>query len=218
MEVPIQLNIRDVPEERHGQVEEKVRQRAAKLERFCDHIISCRVAIDRPHKFETSGNPFRIRIELTVPPGHDLVVRKEPGDFDLHTDLLTVVNGAFEAAERQLKELVERQRGEVKTHDEPLALVTRLFREEGYGFLKTVDGRDVYFHQNAVVDGWDRLQLGTQVRFEETMGDMGPQATSVHVVDKPGATLEGVEARTIAEPLLTVRLHLVSRPLGTVGS
>ena len=28
---------------------------------------------------------------------------------------------AFEAAERQLKELVERQRGEVKTHVEPLA-------------------------------------------------------------------------------------------------
>jgi len=201
MEVPIQINVRDVPEARQAQVEEKIRQRAAKLERFCDHITSCRVAIDRPHKFETSGNPFRMRIELTVPPGHDLVVRKEPTDYDLHTDLSTIVNGAFEAAERQLKELVERQRGDVKTHDEPVALVTRLFRDEGYGFLKTNDGRDVYFHRNAVVDAWDRLELGTQVRFEETMGDMGPQATTVQVVDKPGATLERVERKTMREPL-----------------
>ena len=117
MEVPIQLSMRDVPEERQEQIEDRVRQRASKLERFCDRIVSCRVAIDRPHKFETSGSPYRVRIELTVPPGHDLVVRKEPGDHDLHTELLTIVNGAFEAAERQLKELVDRQRGHVKAHE-----------------------------------------------------------------------------------------------------
>src|SRR4051794_35921303 len=108
MEVPIQLTIHDVPGPRLSEVEDKVRQRAAKLERYCDHIIACRVAIDRPHRFESSGNPYRIRIELSVPPGHALVVRKDPGDLDLHDDLLTVVNVAFEAAERQLKELVER--------------------------------------------------------------------------------------------------------------
>jgi len=201
MDVPIQITVHDVPDARLAQVEEKIRRRAEKLERFCDHIVSCRVAIDRPHRFETSGNPYRMRIEVSVPPGHDIVVRKEPGDFDLHTDILTIVNGAFEAAERQLKELVARQRGEVKTHDEPLALVTRLFRDEGYGFLKTVDGRDIYFHHNAVVNDWDRLELGTQVRFEESMGDMGPQATTVQVVDKPGAALEHVDGKTIDEPL-----------------
>jgi hypothetical protein len=120
MEVPIQISIHDVPEPRLAQVDEKVRQRAAKLERFCDRIVSCRVTIDRPHRFETSGNPYRMVIELSVPPGHDIVVRKEPGDFDLHTELVTVVNAAFEAAERQLQELVERQRGEVKTHEPAL--------------------------------------------------------------------------------------------------
>src|SRR5262249_9710390 len=115
--------------------------------------------------------------------------------------LSTIVNGAFDAAERQLKELVERQRGEVKTHDAALALVTRLFRDEGYGFLKTVDGRDVYFHRNAVIDDWDRLEAGTQVRCAETMGALGPQATSVLVVDKPGATLARVEKKSMQGPL-----------------
>lgn len=178
-----------------------MRRRAGKLERYCDHITSCRVAIERPHRAEASGNPYRVRIDLTVPPGHEVVVRKGPGDSGSLDDLLTVVNGAFEAAERQLKSLVERQRGDVKTHEEPLALVRRLFRDAGYGFLKTVDGRDIYFHRNAVVDGWERLELGTQVRYAEAMGELGPQASTVQVVDKPGATLTEAEGRTIEEPL-----------------
>ena len=121
MELPIlQVSFRDVPPPRQAELEERVRRRAEKLERYCDHITSCRVAIERPHHAEASGNPYRVRIDLTVPPGHELVVRKEPGDNDGQTDLLTVVNGAFEAAERQLKALVEKQRGEVKRHDEPL--------------------------------------------------------------------------------------------------
>jgi cold shock CspA family protein/ribosome-associated translation inhibitor RaiA len=201
MEVPLQLSLRDVPVARQQEVEERVRQRAGRLERFCDHIISCRVGIERPHAHETSGNPFRVRVEVTVPPGHDVVVRSEPGDNDLHTDLLTVINGAFEAAERQLKDLVDRQQGQVKTHEEPLALVVRLFHTDGYGFLKTLDGRDVYFHRNAVVDDWERLELGAQVRFAETMGEMGPQATTVQIVDKPGASLGHAEGRTVAGPL-----------------
>lgn len=126
MELPIlQVSFRDIPPLRQDEIEERVRRRAEKLERFCDHITSCRVAVERPHRAEASGNPYRVRIDLTVPPGHEVVVRKEPGDNDPLDNLMTVVNGAFEAAERRLKSLVERQRGEVKTHEEPPALVTR---------------------------------------------------------------------------------------------
>lgn len=201
MEIPLQLSFRDIPPARQSELEERVRTRAVKLERFCDHITSCRVAVERPNQHQESGNAFRVRIDITVPPGHEIVVRKEPGDNDLHSDLLTVVNGAFEAAERQLKELVERQRGAVKTHEEPRALVVRVFRDEGYGFLKTMDGRDIYFHANAVLDGdFGRLELGTQVRFAETMGEMGPQATTVQIVDKPGATASKAESRRRDEP------------------
>jgi ribosome-associated translation inhibitor RaiA len=120
MEPPIlQLTFRDIPSPRLSELEARVRQRAAKLERYCDHIVSCRVAIERPHRAGDSGNPYRVRIDLTVPPGHEVVVRKEPGDSDPLVDVVTVVNVAFEAAERRLKALVERQRGETKTHDPP---------------------------------------------------------------------------------------------------
>ncbi|HEV8631019.1 MAG TPA: HPF/RaiA family ribosome-associated protein [Thermoanaerobaculia bacterium] len=202
MDVPIlQVSFRGIPPARQAEIEERVRRRAEKLEKYCDHLMSCRVAIERPHKTESNGNPYRARIDLMVPPGHELVVRKEPGDNDMHADLVTVINGAFDAAERVLAELAERQRGAVKFHRQPLALVVRLFRDQSYGFLKTPDGRDVYFHQNAVPDDWDRLELGTQVRFEEAMGDLGPQATTVQIVDKPGSTLAHGADRAVAEPL-----------------
>ena len=202
MQVPLQLSFRDVPDARREEMEDRVRRRAEKLERYFDPIVSCRVAIERPHQSERSGNPYRVRVDVSVPGGNEIVVRKEPGDYDLHADLQTVVNGAFDAVERQLAAAVERMRGEVKTHDEPRAVVLRMFRDEGYGFLKTEDGRDVYFHRNAVADdAFDRLTPGTGVRFEEAMGEMGPQATTVQIVDKPGVAAPVVPARAVEEPL-----------------
>jgi len=125
----LQLTFRDIPPRRLSEVEAHVRHRAARLERYCDRIVSCRVAIERPDRAEDSGNPvssspvsgnsYLVRIDLTVPPGHEVVVRKEPGDSDPFADVVTVVDVAFEAAEGQLKALVDKQRGEAKTHDTP---------------------------------------------------------------------------------------------------
>ena len=169
-------------------IESLVRRQVTKLEKFCDHITSCRVAIERPQQHQRAGNPYRVRIDLTVPPGHEVVVDREPTDNDLHDELRTVVIDAFKAARRQLQELVDRQRKDVKTHEEPRALVVQLFRDEGWGFLQTADGREIYFHRNSVLHGqFDRLAIGAEVRFEQEEGEKGPQATSVHIVSKPAA-------------------------------
>jgi cold shock CspA family protein len=195
MEIPLEISFRNV--QPHPDIEARVRRRLAKLERLCDHIIRCRVAVERPNAHPDSGNPYRIRLELTVPPKHEIVVDEGPLANDLQTELPTVINNAFRAAERQVRRVVEKQRGQVKAHVEPTAFVVRLFRDEGYGFVKTPEGREIYFHRNSVVErDWDRLEVGTQVRFVEEMGEMGPQATTVQIVDKPGARLpeEGPEA------------------------
>ena len=61
-------------------------------------------------------------------------------------------------------------------------VVARLGEE--YGFIRTVDGRDVYFHKNSVLDfDWDALDEGAGVAFEEEDGNEGPQASTVRVVD-----------------------------------
>jgi cold shock CspA family protein len=75
----------------------------------------------------------------------------------------------------------------VKVHEPtPYARVSKLFLHEGYGFLETADGREIYFHSNSVLEpGFDHLQIGTEVRFAEEQGAEGPQASTVAVVGKP---------------------------------
>ena len=91
---------------------------------------------------------------------------------------------SFETAQRRIKEYAEKQRGEVKTHfEKPLARIVKIFPEDGYGFLSTPEGREVYFHENAVLDGrFTELRVGTEVTFVERTGDKGAQASSVSVV------------------------------------
>ena len=188
MQVPLEITYRDV--EKTDDIDQLVREKAAKLDELFENLIACRVAIEQPQKTQRAGNPYRVRIDLTAPPGHELVVRREPTDSEMHASLSTIVIDAFRVMRRQLEALRERQRGEVKTHDEPRGLVVRLFREPGYGFLQTSDGRDIYFHRNSVLgEDWERLDIGTEVRFAEESGEQGPQASSVQIVAKPGGGL-----------------------------
>jgi len=190
MQIPLEISFRGV--EKTKAIEELIRKKADKLERICNYITSGRVAVESSQEHQRSGSPYRVRVYLSVPPGHELVVKREESEGHVHEELPTVVRAAFDAAERQLKELVERQRGQVKSHpqQERVAFVDKLFQEEDYGFLKTVDGRVLYFHRNSVIsDDFDRLEIGTGVRYVEAMGEKGPQASTVQIVDKPGARI-----------------------------
>jgi cold shock CspA family protein len=62
--------------------------------------------------------------------------------------------------------------------------VARIFPQDGYGFIATPEGRELYFHRNSVLEpGFDQLEVGTEVRFDEEMGEQGLQATSVKAID-----------------------------------
>jgi ribosome-associated translation inhibitor RaiA len=148
MERPLNITYRGVS--RSEAVDRLIERKTAQLERFCDHIIGCRVTVERDHRHERTGNPYRVVVDMSVPPGHEVVVQHT--SRDLHQRLDTVVRGAFKTAERRLKALSERQRGEVKVHEEPTGLVVRLFAEKGYGFLMTSESREIYFHRNAAVN------------------------------------------------------------------
>jgi cold shock CspA family protein len=76
----------------------------------------------------------------------------------------------------------------MKVHEgSPHARVTKLFPEEGFGFLETPDGREIYFHENSVLDsGFSALEIGTEVQFVEELGDKSPQATTVTPVTPHG--------------------------------
>jgi ribosomal subunit interface protein len=175
MKSPLEISARDV--RINTETEELIREKVSKLDRIYDQIISCRIMVDVPHRSQRSGLLYNVKIDITVP-GAELVVKREP-DEDLHA---AIVN-SFETAQRRLKEFAEKQRGSVKTHlEKPVARVIRIFPEEGYGFLMTPEGREIYFHENAVLDGkFAVLNIGTGVTFVEKQGDEGAQASSVAV-------------------------------------
>ena len=181
----MEISYRDV--DKTTELDTLIRAKADKLRRFCDDIVSCRVAVERRQQRQRLGNPHRVRIEVTIPPNKDLVVSREPGEAEPHEPLPAMVRDAFKAMERQVKDASSKRRGEVKAHEEPVALVARLHAGE-YGFLITNEGREIYFHRNALAQGdsFDDLAVGTEVRYVESMGDEGPQASTVHVVNSVG--------------------------------
>lgn len=173
MQSPLQITTRDMP---HSEaLENHIRQKAAKLETFYPHIMSCRVVVDVPHKHKHQGRQFNIRLDITVP-GNELVVNRE-SDGDVYVAL----RDAFDAAKRQLDSFGRRQRGDTKTHAPVLnGRVTRLVPDEGYGFIETPDGHELYFHRVNLANGdFDKLALGGDVHFLEDIASDGLQAKRV---------------------------------------
>ncbi len=189
MQVPLELSTRGLTEPQAAIARARVEQLVEKLDHHVHGIISCRVAVERPQQHQRYGTPWRVRIEVTLAPNKILVVSREPGQGHVHEELVTAIGDAFRTMDRQLENAVEKRRGDVKHHEPPdeTGLVIRLFPEEGYGFIRTELGEEVYFHRNAVTNhAFERLSIGTLVRFVQTLGEKGPQATTVQIVDKPG--------------------------------
>lgn len=179
MQQALQITFKDVPSS--PAVEACIREHAAELDQFHDGIIRCRVVVELPHRHSRQGNLYAVHISLTIP-GHELVVGHGPTEDHAHEDVYVAIRDAFAAAKRRLQDHVGRDRRQPKHHESAAeGRVARLFRDEGYGFIETADGREVYFHRNSVADGrFDALTAGAPVRFAEELGEKGPQATVVH--------------------------------------
>lgn len=197
MILPVQITFRNM--DSSAAVEDRIREEAARLDTFYDRIMSCRVMVEIPHHHHQRGNPFHIRIDLGVP-GREIVVKHEPSlhpeqaghnrisktreVHGAHKDVYVAIRDAFRVAARELREYARRQRGQVKAHEEaPVATIARIFPDEGYGFIETFPGEEVYFHRNSVINAeFDKLEVGTRVAFAEEHGDKGPQASTVRVL------------------------------------
>ncbi len=104
MKLPLEITFRNVA--RTEGIEERIKAKAAKLDKFFDRITGCRVVVESPHKHHHKGNTYQIRIELTVP-GDEIVVTRDPQSAD-HDDLAIALRDAFNAAQRQLQAYAEK--------------------------------------------------------------------------------------------------------------
>jgi ribosomal subunit interface protein len=109
MQTPLQITIRDM--EHSDALETHIRDKAGKLEEFFNHIMSCRVVVEVPHKHQHQGKQFNVRIDIGVP-GSEIVVNRDHAE-----DVYVALRDAFDAAKRQLEDYARKIRGDVKTHE-----------------------------------------------------------------------------------------------------
>jgi cold shock CspA family protein len=173
MQLPVQVTYRGM--ESSAAIEDAVRDRAAKLEQFHPRIMSCRVVIEQPARHKRQGKEFVVHVDLKLPGGEIAVNR------DHDADVFVALRDAFDAARRKLEDFAREQRGDVKHHDLTQAgTVARILAEEGYGFIATADGRELYFsRENVVTPPFEHLTAGTMVHFIEEAAAEGPQAKRV---------------------------------------
>lgn len=181
MQTEPQITFDDLPVD--DDVRATVLDHVARLEATSDRITGCHVVIAQPHRRHREGRLYSVRIDLVVPGAEIVVNRSHPLDH-AHEDVYVAIRDSFDAARRRLEDHVRHRRGAVKRHAARAeGRVTQIFPLQGYGFIETPDGREIYFHRHALSpDDFRVIDLGTRVHFTEEEGDEGPQAAHVEVV------------------------------------
>jgi cold shock CspA family protein/ribosome-associated translation inhibitor RaiA len=144
-------------------------------------LIDLRITGHRTRHHQHGEQEVRITCQAR---GREIVATRTRPDLGL------ALNEVLDAFEREVHRLREKRRdlsrmpGPEPPH---LGIVDRIFRDEGYGFILTDDGDQVYFHRNAVKEGldFDRLEEADRVALNVEPGREGPQATTV-VAPPPG--------------------------------
>jgi cold shock CspA family protein/ribosome-associated translation inhibitor RaiA len=168
-----------------GEIDDAERERVAgRLEGLAEghtDLIDIRIKGQTTDHHKHGEQSVRITCQAR---GRELVAARTRPDLGL------ALHDALDAFEREVHKLREKRRDRTRAPaPEPphLGVVEKIFREEGYGFILTHEGEQVYFHRNAVKEGldFDRLEEADRVALNVEAGDKGPQATTV-VAPPPG--------------------------------
>jgi ribosomal subunit interface protein len=179
--------------EGHAGIEGHIREHIDRLERIYGRMTTCRVRVDQRNRNEAGTIPPVVHVEISVPGHKDIVVAHEPGHLQHRfqaPDLFNAINEAFRIAERRLSKhkdkLTDHGTAELRHEaaNEFRGQVAELTPGEDFGFLMSKEGGLLYFHRNSVLTGdFDRLNRGDEVSYVEEMGDNGPMASKVRVME-----------------------------------
>jgi len=112
MQLPLELSFRNM--EPSDAMEQAVRDKTTKLDRYAKHITGFKVTVEAPHKHHHKGNLYNVRIDANLP-GHELVINRSPSEHHAHEDVYVAIRDAFKAANRQLEDYIHKQRDELKS-------------------------------------------------------------------------------------------------------
>ena len=96
MQIPLQISFHGIAHS--SALYDAIREKAEKLERYYERIMSCRVVLELDGRHQRKGNQYAVRIDLKVP-GGELAVTHAHGE-----DLQVALREAFDAARRRLED------------------------------------------------------------------------------------------------------------------
>jgi cold shock CspA family protein len=177
MNVPLEISYRGV--DKTESIDALIREKAERLERFCNYLSSCRIAVEKPQAHQERGSGYRVRIDMTVPLGHELVAHRGASEGEPNRG----------ASARGAGGLRGRRTAETGNEAPSGAAGSGAgggdFSGRRLRVLEDSGGRQIYFHRNSVInEDFEALRAGTGVRFVEEAGDKGPQATTVQVLSR----------------------------------
>ena len=180
MDVPAEIAFRNV--EPTATLERAIEDGIASLEKVHPRLVSCRVMVEEDNR----GFPH-VRLDIAVP-GSELVVTREAQVDPQRRDIAQTVREAFDVARRQLRERRKRVAVDGKRRDfAPEGRILRLIQDGPAGrtgYLLSGDGREVYFHEDALRDvSYDELEEGMEVTFVHASGRESGQASAVSLLE-----------------------------------
>ena len=155
---------------------ERVEERIESLVEGHQDLIDVRIAARSTNHHRHGGQEVHITCEAR---GQQIVAARAREDLGLS------LNEALDAFEREVRRMREK-RLERSTRGEPTpsvhGVVRRIFPDRGYGFVRTDEGKEVYFHKNAVHGGLDfkHLEEGQRVALDVEQGHKGLQAITIN--------------------------------------
>jgi len=100
MQTPVEIHFHGI--EKSEAVEQRVREKVAKLEKHFGRMTRCRVVLDAPHRSAQKPKVFQIKIEISLPRRQPIVVCHEREGAHAHEELPLAIRDAFEAALRKV--------------------------------------------------------------------------------------------------------------------
>jgi ribosomal subunit interface protein len=191
MQIPIEIAFRNI--EHNDDAKAAILDHVARLERIYRRMTTCRVRVDQRNQNANETIPPVVHIEISVPGHKEIVVAHDADHLQRKyqtPDLHNAINEAFRIAERRLSKYKDRledhgsaERGH-EAANEFRGQIAEVTPERDFGYVITKEGGLLYFHRNSMLSGaFDKLCRGDEVTYVEDIGDTGPTASKVRVVE-----------------------------------
>jgi cold shock CspA family protein/ribosome-associated translation inhibitor RaiA len=157
------------------ELREATEARLRELDEGHGDLIDVRIVARSTEHHRQGGDEIRITCQAR---GKEIVATRERAGLDV--SLLEALD-AFEREVWRMRHRRTQERSATPPSPPELGVIDRVLRDQGYGFILTDAGDQVYFHRNAVREGleFQSLEEGQRVGLNFEAGEKGLQATVV---------------------------------------